>query len=408
MRNGLLLLAIFSGWVHADLFADSHASFETRNVYFNRDFRNGPSTQQSKREEWAQGLMFNFESGYTPGMLGFGLDLLGMVGVRLDSSPDRAGSGLLPVRSDGRAAREYGKLGVTAKVRLSKTELKAGALIPVLPTLRPQDGMILPQTFRGALVVSQDLPGMVLTAGQLDRVKGRNDTSYEPIALNNKNNRFATNAQGAHLNMLGVERQLSDTLKVSYHYAALSDVYDQHYLGLTDTRPMAGGTVSSDLRFFSSESQGAAKAGKISNQSLNGLFGYAADGHKISVGYQAMIGNNAFPYIEGSDAYLVNYAQIGDFAEAQERSRQVRYDYDFEHSGIPGLTFMSRYIDGDHAQVASSRGAEWERDTEVKYVIQSGTFKDLALRLRNASYRSSFSRDADETRILLTYTKALW
>ncbi|EJZ58958.1 OprD [Pseudomonas fluorescens R124] len=414
MRNGLstlagaLLLASLSNGAHADFFADSHASFETRNVYFNRDFRDGPSTLQSKREEWAQGLMLKFESGYTPGLVGFGVDLLGMVGVRLDSSPDRAGSGLLPVRSDGRAASEYGKLGVTAKVKIAKTELKAGSLIPVLPTLRPQDGMILPQSFRGAMVVSQDLPGVVLTAGQLDRVKGRNDTSYEPIALNNKNNRFVTNAQGAHLNLVGVDRQVNDNLKVSYHYASLSDVYDQHFVGFTDTRPMAGGTVSSDLRFFSSESQGAAKAGKIRNQSLNGLIGYAAGGHKVSVGYQAMLGDSAFPYVEGSDAYLVNYAQIGDFAEAKERSWQVRYDFDFERLGIPGLTFMSRYIDADHAQVAGKTGQEWERNTEVKYVIQSGTFKDVALRLRNATYRSSFSRDADETRILITYTKALW
>lgn len=414
MRNGLstlasaLLLAAFSNGAHADFLADSHASFETRNVYFNRDFRDGPSTQQSKREEWAQGLMFKFESGYTPGLVGFGVDLLGMVGVRLDSSPDRAGSGLLPVRSDGRAASEYGKLGLTAKVKVAATELKVGSLMPILPTLRPQDGMILPQTFRGALLTSQDLPGVVLTAGQLDRVKGRNDTSYEPIALNNKNNRFATNAQGAHLNLFGVDRQLNDNLKLSYHYASLSDVYDQHFVGLTDARPLAAGTVSSDLRFFSSESQGAAKAGKISNQSLNGMVGYAVGGHKVSVGYQAMIGDSAFPYVEGSDAYLVNYAQIGDFAEAKERSWQVRYDFDFERLGIPGLTFMSRYVDGDHAQVAGKTGEEWERNTEVKYVFQSGTLKNLALRVRNATYRSSFSRDADETRILLTYTKALW
>ncbi|AXI61013.1 outer membrane porin, OprD family [Pseudomonas kribbensis] len=414
MRNGLstlagtLLLASLSHGARADFLADSHASFETRNVYFNRDFRDGPSTLQSKREEWAQGLMFRFESGFTPGVVGFGVDLLGMVGVRLDSSPDRAGSGLLPVRSDGRAASEYGKLGVTAKVKFSKTEVKAGSLFPVLPTLRPQDGMILPQTFRGALVTSQDLPGVVLTAGQLDRVKGRNDTSYEPIALNNKNNRFVTNAQGAHLNLVGVDRQVNEHLKVSYHYASLSDVYDQHFIGLTDTRPMAGGTVSSDLRFFSSESQGAAKAGKIHNQSLNGMVGYAAGGHKVSVGYQAMFGESAFPYVEGSDAYLVNYAQIGDFAEAKERSWQMRYDFDFERLGIPGLTFMSRYIDADHAQVAGKTGQEWERNTEMKYVIQSGTFKDVALRVRNATYRSSFSRDADETRILITYTKALW
>ncbi|MFP3589610.1 OprD family outer membrane porin, partial [Paraburkholderia sp. SIMBA_055] len=83
--------------------------------YFNRDFRDGSA--QSKREEWAQGFLFDFRSGYTPGTVGFGLDALGMLGIKLDSSPDRSGSGLLPVHDDGRAADEFSRLGLTAKVK---------------------------------------------------------------------------------------------------------------------------------------------------------------------------------------------------------------------------------------------------------------------------------------------------
>lgn len=409
LASGLLLMS-FSQWVRADFLGDSHATFETRNVYFNRDFRDGPGTQQSKREEWAQGLMLKVESGYTDGRVGFGLDAVGMLGVRLDSSPDRAGSGLLPVRSDGRAASQYGKLGLTAKIKVSATELKVGSLIPLLPTLRPNDGMILPQSFQGALVTSQELAGTLVTAGQLQQVKGRNDTGYEDITLNNKNNRFARNASGDHLNLAGFDRKLSDAATFSYHYAALDDVYRQHFFGLTTKQSLAGGTLSSDLRMFSSEDQGTARAGKISNRAFNGIVSYARDGHKVSAGYQRMSGDSAFPYIEGSDAYLVNFAQIGDFAEGGERSWQARYDFDFQRLGIPGLTVLSRYIAGEHAQVpgVAAKGQEWERDTEVKYVIQSGTFKDVALRLRNATYRSSFSRGADETRLLITYTKALW
>jgi hypothetical protein len=86
----------------AAFFEDSTATFETRNMYFNRDFRDGTSAQQSKRDEWAQGFMLNFESGYTDGTVGFGLDALGMLGVKLDSSPDRTGTGLLPTHDDGK------------------------------------------------------------------------------------------------------------------------------------------------------------------------------------------------------------------------------------------------------------------------------------------------------------------
>jgi hypothetical protein len=400
----------FSTGAHADFFSDSHATFETRNVYFNRDFRDGPSSQQSKRDEWAQGVILKLESGYTPGLVGFGLDMIGMFGLRLDSSPERAGSGLLPVRSDGRAAAQYGKLGMTGKVKIASTELKVGALIPSLPTLRPNDGMILPQSFEGALVTSQALPGTLITAGQLRQVKARNDTGYEDITLNNKNDRFARNAPGGHLSLAGFDRQLGDGVKASYHYAALSDVYRQHFVGLVVTQSLGAGTLTSDLRWFSSVDQGAARGAAINNQALNGLITYAKGSHAFSAGYQRMSGKSAFPYIEGSDAYLVNFAQIGDFAEADERSWQARYDFNFAGLGIPGLTLMNRYLSGNNARVpgVAGQGQEWERNTEVKYVIQNGTFKNLALRLRSATYRSTFSRDADETRILITYTKALW
>ncbi len=406
LRFGVLLLTGLSGVAHADFFSDSHATVETRNVYFNRDFRDGP--QQSKRDEWAQGLLLKFESGYTPGIVGFGVDLLGMVGVRLDSSPDRAGSGLLPVRSDGRAAASYGKLGVTAKVNVASTELKVGSLIPALPTLRPNDGMILPQSFQGALMTSRTLADTLVTAGQLQQAKARNDTGYEDITLNNKNNRFARNAPGEHLSLAGFDRALNEWVKFSYHYAQLSDVYSQHFVGLVATQPFGAGTLNTDVRFFSSTDQGAARGGPIDNRAFSAMLGYAVSAQAFSVGYQRMAGRSAFPYVEGSDAYLVNFSQIGDFAEANERSWQARYDLNFERLGMPGLSFMSRYISGNEAQVGAVSGQERERDTEVKYVIQSGTFKNLALRVREATYRSSFSRDADEVRVLITYTRALW
>jgi hypothetical protein len=91
----------FSPLSQAAFFEDSTATFETRNMYFNRDFRDGTSAQQSKRDEWAQGFMLNLQSGYTDGTVGFGVDALGMLGVKLDSSPDRTGTGLLPTHDDG-------------------------------------------------------------------------------------------------------------------------------------------------------------------------------------------------------------------------------------------------------------------------------------------------------------------
>ncbi|HEK1691716.1 TPA: OprD family porin [Pseudomonas putida] len=393
----------------AAFFEDSTATFETRNMYFNRDFRDGTSAQQSKREEWAQGLMLNFESGYTDGPVGFGLDALGMLGIKLDSSPDRADTGLLPTHDDGKAADEYSKLGLTGKVKVSETELKIGTLIPELPTLQPNDGRILPQTFEGGLVTSKEINNLTFTGGRLEKAKDRNDTNWEDLALNNKNGRFGGTFLADNLDLAGIDYQFTDRITASYHFAQLDDIYRQHFLGMVATQPWGPGTFGADLRLAVSDDQGQAKAGNIDNTTVNGMFSYALGGHKVSAAYQHLSGDSAFPYVDGADPYLVNFVQINDFAGADERSWQVRYDYNFAALGVPGLTFMTRYINGDNVSRADgSEGKEWERNTEFKYVVQSGPLKNVAVRLRNATFRSNFARDADEVRLLVSYSVALW
>ncbi|MFT0516684.1 OprD family porin [Pseudomonas faucium] len=404
-----LALAGVAPMSQAAFFEDSTATFETRNMYFNRDFRDGTSAQQSKRDEWAQGFMLNFESGYTEGPVGFGLDALGMMGIKLDSSPDRTDTGLLPTHDDGKAADEYSKLGLTGKVKVSKTELKIGTLIPELPTLQPNDGRILPQTFEGGLLTSQEIKGLTFTGGRLDKAKDRNDTNWEDLALNNKNGRFGGTFTADNLDLAGLDYKFTDRITGSYHFAQLDDIYRQHFIGLLATQPWGPGTFGADLRLALSDDAGAAKAGRIDNTTVNGMLSYSLGGHKVSAAWQQLSGDSAFPYVDGADPYLVNFVQINDFAGADERSWQARYDYNFAALGIPGLTFMTRYLSGDNvSRAAGGEGKEWERNTEFKYVVQSGPLKDVAVRLRNATFRSNFARDADEVRLLVSYSVALW
>ncbi|NDM57723.1 OprD family outer membrane porin, partial [Klebsiella pneumoniae] len=83
--------------------------------------------------------------------------------------------------------------------------------------------------------------------------------------------------------------------------------------------------------------------------------------HAFGVGYQKMSGDTGFAYINGADPYLVNFIQIGDFANKDEKSWQARYDYNFAGVGIPGLTFMTRYVNGDNIDLltTSGEGKEW-------------------------------------------------
>ncbi len=392
----------------AGFIEDSKASLQTSNYYFNRDFRDGAG--QNKREEWAQGFVLDLRSGYTQGTVGFGLDAMAMLGLKLDSSPDRTGTGLLPTHDDGRAADQFGRVALTAKVRVSDTELKYGTLIPKLPTLQANTGRILPQTFDGGLLTSKEIEGLTFTGARFERMTDRDSTNAVGLTLNNKNRRFRSAADGDALLIGGADYALGKQLTLGYQYAELEEVYRQHFLGLVHTLALGPGKLKSDLRYMLSEDAGAARGGRIDSGALSGLFTYSLGGHAFGLGLQKMNGSTSMPFINGTDPYLANYIQINDFAEPGERSWQVRYDYDFGAIGIPGLTFMSRYVRGDQADAATTSGGgqEWERNTDVGYVFQTGALKNVGVKWRNAAYRSSFARGADENRLIISYTLPIW
>ena len=83
-----ILFAAHSGAVSAQEhiasgFVDgSNLSVLNRNFYFNRDDRHGQFSRKGTgySEAWAHGITVNFESGYTEGTVGFGLDAFAMLG----------------------------------------------------------------------------------------------------------------------------------------------------------------------------------------------------------------------------------------------------------------------------------------------------------------------------------------
>ncbi|OHC67657.1 MAG: porin [Pseudomonadales bacterium RIFCSPLOWO2_02_FULL_63_210] len=400
--------ALLAPAAQAAFVEDSTANLTMTNIYLNRDFREGNG--QNKREEWGQGFLLDIQSGYTEGPIGIGLDALGMLGVKLDSGGGRTGTDLLPVQDDGGTPDEFSRLGLTAKVKASNTELRYGSHIPELPVVKASDSRLLPQVFEGGLLTSSELEGLTFTGGRLDKVNDRASTNSEDLVLNSKNRRFPGGITADQLDLAGLDYQFNTNLKGRYFYAELDDIYRQNFFNLLASYPMGGGTLAADLRLMLSDDTGAANAGKVDNRALNGMLSYAHSGHKVSLAYQKMSGDTGYAYIDGSDPYLVNFVQINDFANADERSWQARYDYNFASLGLPGLSFLTRYVSGDDAQIAGSNatGGEWERDIELKYVVQSGPAKNLYVRLRNANFRSDFARDATENRVIVGYTLPIW
>lgn len=118
-----------------------------------------------------------------PGVVGFGVDVLGLYSIKLDGGKGTAGTQLLPVHDDGRPADDFGRTALAGKMRVSKTELKVGEWSPTLPILRADDGRSLPQTLQGAQVTSNELAGLSLYGGQFRQNSPRNDASMQDMSL---------------------------------------------------------------------------------------------------------------------------------------------------------------------------------------------------------------------------------
>ncbi|MDI5992535.1 OprD family porin [Pseudomonas sp. MDMC216] len=391
---------------------DASATLTARNYYFSRDFSDivGPN-RQSKSEEWAQGFILNVKSGYTPGPVGFGVDAIGLLGLKLDSSPDRVNTGLLPTRESGKAADDYSRLGLAAKLRLSKTELKVGELQPNLPVLTYSDIRLLPPSYQGVSLVSNELAGLTLQAGHLNSTSLRNEAGDDQMLamLGHLPQRAATSEA---FNYAGGDYAFNaGRTTASAWYAQLEDIYDQRFLGLKHSQPVGAWTLGANLGFYDSADDGQGLLGDIDNQAAFALLSAKHGGHTFYVGYQAMFGDDAFPRVFANVSPLGNEVPTFEFASADERSWQLRYDYDFAAMGVPGLVAGVRYIRGDNvdAQATNRGGAryegkDWERDLDIGYTLQSGALKGLGVRVRNVTARSNYRSDIDENRLILSYT----
>ncbi|MBV4485831.1 OprD family porin [Pseudomonas sp. SWRI153] len=443
MNKSTLALAVAVGVMAqqagaAGFIEDSKATLGLRNFYINTDNRNG--TGANKNEEWGQGFDLRFISGYTQGTVGFGLDAIGLLGIRLDSgggtngnSGTAYGGTVFPSESNGKAVDNFSSLGLTAKAKISQTELKLGTLQPKNPVIVTNDGRLLPQTWQGGQITSGEIKDLTLVGGQIEHVKGRNSSNNEQLSIGGANSRGPNFRDSNKFIYAGGDYKITKDLTAQYYYGNLEEFYKQHFLGLVHNWSIGPGVLKSDFRYFNSSDDGANGhdpayfssgayshaangKGKVDNNLYSGLFLYTVAGHTFGGGYQVSNGSSDFPWLnqgDGSSNYTITDMQIQKFNRAGERTWQARYSYDFAKVGVPGLTAGMVYLRGDNVdtynarRVQTSNGAsEWERDLTVAYVVPEGPLKNVGFMWKNASWRSDIAgqRDQDENRLILSYS----
>ncbi|KTC31636.1 porin [Pseudomonas sp. ICMP 19500] len=392
---------------------DSTASILTRTLYFSRDFRNNDSGQ-SRREETGLGFHGLFSSGYTQGTVGVGVDVIGLMGIKLDSGKGRANTGLFPNGSDGRAQDEYSKGGAAVKFRISNTVLKVGDQYTTAPVFASDDSRLLPELPQGISITSNEIKDLKLEAGHFTSIVAQDQTYRDSISSSEPGS-----SRGLRdANFVGGVYAWTPEFTTSLYYSKVEDYWKKLYANVNWTHALSDDqSVAVDFNIYDTKSDGAGlvradKDGttKLDNRAFSLQGAYTIGAHTFTLAAQKVSGDGQYGYgvDGGGTVFLANSIARSDFNAEGEKSFQARYDINMATFGIPGLSFMTRYVTGSGANTnLTSNGKEWERDIEAKYVIQSGAAKDLSLRLRQATYRSSDnvygSPSLDELRLIAQY-----
>ena len=390
---------------------DSSLNAHARALYFNRDFRDSqrPSSAQSYREESGLGLKAIYESGFTQGTVGFGFDAFGLQGIKLDSGKGRHSNTMFPTERNGKAKDNYSQAGGAVKARISSTTLKYGEQFVDLPVLSTDDSRLLPETVTGFLVTSNEIENLEVHAGHFTAL-----TAMDAVSHASSNDGLLK-----ALDLVGARYNFTDNLSAAYYYSD-ADLKDnqtnkKHYVNGNYTLPLAD-TQSLNFDFNMYQTKFDQKgASSDRNNAYSIAAAYNLDAHTFTAGYQRMSGDVGYDYgyDGGGSVYLLNDVQYNDFTQKDEKSYQVRYDLNMDTLGVPGLSFMTRYVRGSDIDAYDNKtgdrltqnGKNWERDIEAKYVLQSGAAKDLSFRLRQATYRaeSAVGTDVDEVRLIVEY-----
>jgi hypothetical protein len=414
-RIGLLALGIIAathamadGQADAQGFVeDSSLKINLRNAYINRDYKNGPDD----RSEWGQAFMANYSSGFTQGTVGVGVDAFGLYAVRLDGGKGKSGAGgidFFKQGDSGNAADDLQRFGGAVKFRVSNTVLKYGDMMPELPVLSYDNSRLLPESYTGTMITSEEIKDLKLVAGRF-------------TAQTRKSAEGRDSGDLKSINVWGAAYKFTDAFSGAYYSSDDEDVLKKQYVNLNYVWALP---QDQSLTFdFNGYKTRLDKDFAVDDARDNKIWSLAATWavgiHSFTLAHQRSTGETGYAYggyrnnggtgDGGNSIYLAN-SYWSDFNGKDERSWQLGYGVNLSTVVTPGLSYKVAYVRGDNIDDGTDRGRGEERElfSQLSYVVQSGPAKDLSLRLRNSWLRVSNDVDqynvgGNETRIFIDY-----
>ncbi|NUF15669.1 OprD family outer membrane porin [Acinetobacter lactucae] len=390
---------------------DANGSILFRTGYISRDKKNGVDDTSS----FAQTAIVNIESGFTPGIVGFGVGVVGDGSFKIGEN-NNAGNNMIPretlngKENSGDAYDHWARGGGNVKARFSNTTVRYGTQVLDLPVLASNTARLVPEYFTGTLLTSHEIKDLEVIAGKFTK----NQYSDQ------------VNTDGRRLDraiVWGGKYKFDDNLNASYYGLDSKNALERHYVNVNYKQPLANdSSLTYDFsgyhtKFDEGASTYSQTTDDLSNRK-NNIWAistaYNTGPHNIMVAYQQNSGNVGYDYGENADGgqsiYLPN-SYLSDFIGNDEKSAQIQYSLDFGKLGVlPGLNWTTAFVYGWDIKVKGLTDDAEEREffNQVKYTVQSGFAKDASLRIRNSYYRASdayqtnaYIGDTNEWRIFL-------
>lgn len=403
----------------SNMLQDSQLKLLYHNMYMNSDIRNNAADEQSYQEEWAHGVWVEYQSGFTGGPVGFGVDAQAYVGFKLNTGDGTNGWGLLPVDGDGNARDQYGELGGAVKMCIGQTLVKWGEMKTDAPVFDTGEPGLLPETTEGVQIISHNIENMMLEAGHY--------TAFNNAASTNDDDELApgigSGKAGDAVDLAGFTYQFGENTSAQLYTAHYDDTWNQHYANFNHTVVLSEEqSLNIDVDIYRTVDSGENYQGNINNTAYSAALTYTAGAHTLAAGYQAIHGDTPFDYIGDDTIRLSNSMELSDFNAPNEKSFRVGYELDMSMFGCKGVTFSAGYGRGDnvdgtnadptggYADVYGKGGSHWERDVSLEYVMQDGVAKDLSITLIQSTLRSSSElneSDIDEVQLIFHYPMEL-
>ncbi|WP_339412954.1 OprD family porin [Pseudomonas sp. EA_35y_Pfl2_R5] len=383
-----------------------------RNAYISRDYKDG----REDKAEWGQAAIGTFSSGFTQGTVGVGVDAFGLYALRLDGGKGRTGAqgiDFFKKGNSGSAADDLSKSGAAVKFRLSSTTLTYGDQMPALPVLSYHNGRLLPESYTGTLITSKEIKGLELNAGRFTAQSRKSAQGRDSGGLKS-------------INVLGGSYQFTEQFTAAAYASDVENVLKKQYVNANYVFPTdQDQSLTLDFNGYRTKLEDSYVRQSGATGDDNKIWSLAATyvkgPHSFIIAHQRSSGDSNLGYAfsgyqkdqgrvgdGGNTIYLAN-SFWSDFNAEDERSWQLGYGLDFSTFGIPGLSYSVAYVRGDNITTSTSEGGtEREIFNQFKYVVQSGTAKDLSVKLRSSVLRvskksSEYNVSGNEVRVFVDY-----